>query len=48
MNQDWKPFGHILDELGVYGSEGSDWISQRGLLHAAMEVKGDIRPEGVE
>lgn len=34
--------------LGVYGSEGSDWISQRGLLHSALEIKGTIRPEGVE
>jgi hypothetical protein len=34
--------------LGVYGSEGSDWISQRGLLHSALEVKGTVKPEGVE
>lgn len=34
--------------LGLYNSQGADWISQRGLLHAALEVRGSIKPEGVE
>ncbi len=34
--------------LGIYNSTGADWISQRGLIHAAMEIKGTVRPEGVE